>query len=87
MWCPFPLSMNRLIAATLLTVTLGACAMTSSAAAAEHCRPRPGEHQLARSAQAIVLERIVAQSQHFPLQTITGCSERDYDWHLAVHCH
>jgi hypothetical protein len=44
--------------------------------AAERCHPRGGERQLARSAQAVVLERIVKQSQHYPLQTITGCSRR-----------
>jgi hypothetical protein len=31
---------------------------------------------LARSAQAVVLERTVRQPQHFPLQTITGCSRQ-----------
>jgi hypothetical protein len=68
--------MNRLVVATLLIAALGACAMTSPAVAAERCHPRGGERQLARSAQAVVLERIVKQSQHYPLQTITGCSRR-----------
>jgi hypothetical protein len=50
--------------------------MTSPAVAAERCHPRGGERRLARSAQAVVLERIVKQSQHYPLQTIIGCSRR-----------
>jgi hypothetical protein len=66
--------MHRLLAVLLAAVTLGVAA--SPASAADHCRPRPGEHQLARSAQAVVFDRTIRQSQHFPLQTITGCSRR-----------
>jgi hypothetical protein len=64
---------RHLLIATLLAATLGPVA---SATAAEHCRHRPGEHQLARSAQAVVFERTMKSSQNYPVQTITGCSRR-----------
>jgi hypothetical protein len=71
---PFSPSMSRhLLIATLLAATLGPVA---SATAAEHCQHRPGEHQLARSAQAVVFERTMKSSQNYPVQTITGCSRR-----------
>lgn len=62
-----------LLITTLLAVALGPAASSASAA---HCRHRPGEHQLARSAQAVVFERTVKSSQNYPVQTITGCSRR-----------
>jgi hypothetical protein len=72
---PFSPSMGRhLLIATLLAATLGSAASSASAA---HCRPRPGEHQLARSALAVVFERTIAISQNYPVQTITGCSRRN----------
>lgn len=72
---PFSPSMSRhLLVVMLLAATLGPAA--SSAAAAEHCQRRAGEHQLARAAQAIVFERTVKSSQSYPVQTITGCSRR-----------
>jgi hypothetical protein len=67
--------MNRLLTTLLLTLAITAAAV-SAASAADRCRPRTNEHALARSTQAVVLERIVKQSQHFPLQTIIGCSRR-----------
>ncbi len=63
MSCPFA----HPLAAALLAAALGPAA---SLAAAAHCRPHPGEHQLARSAQAVVLATGRAP------QTITGCSRR-----------
>lgn len=66
--------MNRLTAATLLTAALAATA--TPAAAAQHCRPHAGEHQLARSGQAVVLERLAQPDGASPRQTITGCSRR-----------
>jgi hypothetical protein len=62
---------RHLLATLLLAAALGPA--TSSAAAA-HCQPRAGEHQLARSAQAVVLTHTVAVSQSHPLQTLIGCS-------------
>jgi hypothetical protein len=59
-----------LLIVTLLAATLGPVA---SAGAAEPCRRQPGEHQLARSAQAVVFERTAKSSQSYPMQTITGC--------------
>jgi hypothetical protein len=71
---PFTPSMKRhLLVATLLVTILGPAASSADAA---HCRPRPGEHQLARSSQAVVVERTTAISQNYPVQTITGCSRR-----------
>jgi hypothetical protein len=67
--------MKRLLALSLLAAA-GVAATTSPASAAEHCRPGAGEHQLARSAQAVVLERVVKRSGSFPRQTIVGCSRR-----------
>jgi hypothetical protein len=67
--------MNRLLATLPLAAAL-VIAVASPASAADSCRPRPGEHQLARSAQAVVLAQVVRQSQHFPVQTIIGCSRR-----------
>jgi hypothetical protein len=68
------ISMLRLaLPLSLLAATLAAA---PSASAADRCRPRSGEQVLARSAQAVVLQKIVGQSQHFPLQTISGCSRR-----------
>jgi hypothetical protein len=64
---------RHLLVATLLMTILGPAASSADAA---HCRPRPGEHQLARSAQAVVVERTTAISQNYPVQTITGCSRR-----------
>jgi hypothetical protein len=57
----------------LLAVALAAPA---SASAADRCRARSGEQVLARSGEAVVLQKIVNWSQHFPLQTVTGCSRR-----------
>jgi hypothetical protein len=65
---------RHLLIAALVAATLGPAA--SSAAGAEHCQRRAGEHQLARSAQAVVFERTVRSSQLYPVQTITGCSRR-----------
>lgn len=59
--------MNRLISAALLIAAFGATA--TSASAAERCRPQHGEHALARSAQAVVLQQTSPARQ-----TITGCS-------------
>jgi hypothetical protein len=71
---PFSPSMSRhLLTAAILAATLGPA---GSATAAEHCQRRPGEHQLARSAQAVVFERTTAISQNYPVQTITGCARR-----------
>jgi len=70
----FSPSMSRhLLVVTLLTAALGPA---GSAAAAEHCQRRAGEHQLAHSAQAVVFERTTKSSQNYPVQTITGCSRR-----------
>lgn len=68
----FQCLMNRLLTAALLALALGATATATPASAAEPCRPRHGEHTLARSAQAVVLQRTVAGGQ----QAITGCSRR-----------
>jgi hypothetical protein len=72
--------MNRSLVAFLAATTLGTAsaptATASAAATAGHCRPRAGEHQLARSAQAIVFERMTHRSRPFPTQTISGCSRR-----------
>jgi hypothetical protein len=62
---------RHLLIVTLVAATLGPA---GSSAAAEHCRHRPGEHELARSAPAAVFERTVASGQNYPVQTITGCS-------------
>jgi hypothetical protein len=65
-----------LILALGLVVLAATPAAASPASAADRCRPRSGEQVLARSAQAVVLQKVVRQSQHFPLQTISGCSRR-----------
>jgi hypothetical protein len=62
--------MNRLLAAALLALAVSATATPASAT--EPCRPRHGEHTLARSAQAVVLARTVAAGQ----KAVTGCSRR-----------
>jgi hypothetical protein len=64
---------RHLLLAPLLATALGPAASSATAA---HCQPRAGEHQLARSAQAVVLSRTVAVSGSRPLQTITGCARR-----------
>jgi hypothetical protein len=48
----------------------------ATASAADRCPRRPGEHRLARSAQAAVFERTVAAGQPFPRQILIGCSRR-----------
>jgi hypothetical protein len=61
-----------LLVASLLAATLGPAA---PAAAAEPCQRRAGEHQLARSSQAVVFERTaVPPHRKAWVQTITGCS-------------
>ena len=68
--------MHRHVAAALFAVGLCALAAPAAPAAVDHCHRHAGEHVLARSAQAVVFERTVVRSQHFPLQTLTGCSRR-----------
>jgi hypothetical protein len=68
--------MPRLPLALALALLAATTVFASPASAADRCRPRPGEQVLARSAQAVVLQKVVRQSQHFPLQTISGCSRR-----------
>lgn len=70
--------MNRLSLALAALAALLVVASSASAASAatDRCRPKPGEQALARSAEAVVLQKIVKRSQRFPLQTITGCSRR-----------
>lgn len=63
--------MHRLLTAVLLSAAAAVTA-ASPASAADLCRPRTGEHQLARSAQAVVLERTVASGQ----KAVVGCSRR-----------
>ncbi len=69
---PFPPTMTRLIAAA--GIALATLVVAVPASAADRCRPRAGEHRLARSAQAVVLERVAARAYPFPRQTLTGCS-------------
>ncbi|MCW2995846.1 MAG: hypothetical protein JWQ18_3341 [Conexibacter sp.] len=61
--------------AALLSLTL-LCSAASAASAADRCQRRPGEHQLARSAPAVVVVRTVHVAGHFPRQTIIGCARQ-----------
>lgn len=64
-------------AVLLLAALLAAVAVTPAGAAQpDRCRPRPGEHTLARSPQATVLARLAKDAHPHPRQTLTGCSAR-----------
>jgi hypothetical protein len=67
---PFSLSMHRLLAILVAVAALGAAASPASAATG-HCRPRAGEHVLARSAEAVVYAKLTTS-----VQELTGCSRR-----------
>jgi hypothetical protein len=67
---------RSLVVLLTLLVTAVAAAPATATATTDRCRPGPGEHRLARSAQAVVLERVVQRSGSFPRQTIVGCSRR-----------
>jgi hypothetical protein len=56
----------------LLTLALLPAAGATPAAAADHCRARPAEHAVARSAQAVVLTRTPADGR----TVVIGCSRR-----------
>jgi hypothetical protein len=65
--------MNRSTVAPLLALALALLgAAPPASATTDPCRPRPGEHQLARSTRAVVLARDVAEGR----QAIAGCSRR-----------
>jgi hypothetical protein len=65
--------MSRLVLVVLAAVL---ALPAATAHAADPCPHRPGERQLARSAQAVVFERTVTDRRAYPRQTITGCSRR-----------
>jgi hypothetical protein len=64
----------------LLSALLVLLALPATSAAADRCAPRPGERALARSAQAVVLqrERTISydDAPYRSVQTLVGCARR-----------